>query len=186
MKVLLTQDVFNLGHAGDVKNVANGYGRNFLLPRGVAVLATESALKRSERLKTAAVEKRARGKSDLDALAQVIGGSAFTFNVRAGEKGKLFGSITATHIADAISKKLGSEFDKRKVALREPIRDVGIYTVPVRLSADVAPTVTVTVQPEGVLVASAPAAAPEAAPTEAAEVAAEAEEAVEAVSETVD
>ena len=85
MKVLLTQDVFNLGHAGDVKNVADGYGRNFLLPRGMAVLATPAALKRAERIKVAATEKRAREKSDVDALAEVIGGSTFTFVVRAGE-----------------------------------------------------------------------------------------------------
>ena len=167
MKVLLTQDVFNLGHAGDVKTVADGYGRNFLLPRSMAVLATTSALTRATRLKSAATEKRAREKTDIDALAQVIGGSAFTFTVRAGEKGKLYGSITSSQIADAISKKLGSEFDKRKVALREPIRDVGIYTVPVRLSADVAPTVTVTVQPEGVVTATQPAATTEAAPAPA-------------------
>lgn len=171
MKVLLTQDVYNLGHAGDVKNVADGYGRNYLLPRGMAILATTAALKRAERLKTASTEKRAREKADVDALSSVIGGSTFTFNVRAGEKGKLFGSITSTQIADAISKKLGSEFDKRKVALREPIREVGSYTVPVRLSADSSPTVTVIVQPEGVQKAEAPAAetpAPEAPATEAA------------------
>jgi large subunit ribosomal protein L9 len=172
MKVLLTQDVYNLGHAGDVKSVADGYGRNFLLPRGMAILATPSALKRAERLKAAATDKRAREKADVDALSSVIGGSTFTFNVRAGEKGKLYGSITSTQIADAISQKLGSEFDKRKVALREPIRDVGTYTVPVRLSADASPTVTVIVQPEGAqktAVAEAPVAeAPaEAAPAEA-------------------
>lgn len=168
MKVLLTQDVFNLGHAGDVKNVADGYGRNFLLPRGMAILATPSALKRAERLKSAAIEKRARNKADIDALSSVIGGSTFTFNVRAGEKGKLFGSITATQIADAITEKLGSEFDKRKVALREPIREVGTYTVPIRLSADASPTVTVIVQPEGVQRAAPAAEAPaEAAPAEA-------------------
>ncbi len=168
MKVLLIQDVYNLGHAGDVKNVADGYGRNYLLPRGMAILATPSALKRAEQLKAAATEKRAREKSDIDALASVIGGSSFTFNVRAGEKGKLFGSITATQIADAISKKLGSEFDKRKVALREPIREVGTYTVPVRLSADASPTVTVIVQPEGVQIA-APASAETPAETTPAE-----------------
>lgn len=169
MKVLLTQDVYNLGHAGDVKNVADGYGRNFLLPRGMAILATPAALKRAERLKAAATEKRARNKADIDALSSVIGGSSFTFSVRAGEKGKLYGSITSTQIADAISKKLGSEFDKRKVALREPIREVGTYTVPVRLSADASPTVTVIVQPEGQKVEAPVAAAPaeEAAPTEA-------------------
>jgi large subunit ribosomal protein L9 len=177
MKVLLTQDVFNLGHAGDVKSVADGYGRNFLLPRGMAILATPSALKRAERLKTAAVEKRARNKADIDALSSVIGGSTFTFNVRAGEKGKLFGSITATQIADAITEKLGSEFDKRKVALREPIRDVGTYTVPIRLSADASPTVTVVVQPEGVQRTVAPVAE---APAQAAPEAAEAEPVAEA------
>lgn len=174
MKVLLIQDVYNLGHAGDVKNVADGYGRNYLLPRGMAILATPSALKRAEQLKSAATEKRAREKSDVDALASVIGGSSFTFSVRAGEKGKLFGSITATQIADAISKKLGSEFDKRKVALREPIREVGTYTVPVRLSADASPTVTVIVQPEGVQKAAAPVAEAPAEPVEAATAEAEA------------
>lgn len=175
MKVLLIQDVYNLGHAGDVKNVADGYGRNFLLPRGMAILATVAALKRAERLKVTATDKRAREKSDVDALASVIGGSVFTFNVRAGEKGKLFGSITATQIADAISKKLGSEFDKRKVALREPIREVGTYTVPVRLSADSSPTVTVIVQPEGVQKAAAPVAETQAeAPAETAPAEAEA------------
>jgi large subunit ribosomal protein L9 len=172
MKVLLTQDIFNLGHAGDVKNVADGYGRNFLLPRGMAILATPAALKRAERLKAAATEKRAREKADIDALSSVIGGSTFTFNVRAGEKGKLYGSITATQIADAISQKLGSEFDKRKVALREPIREVGTYSVPIRLSADASPNVTVVVQPEGVQKVEAPVA-------EEAE-AAEAEDATEA------
>jgi large subunit ribosomal protein L9 len=157
MKVLLTQDVYNLGHAGEVKTVADGYGRNFLLPRNMAVLATPAALKRAERIKLAATEKRAREQADVDALAQVIGGNTLTFTVRAGEKGKLFGSITASHIADQITKKLGSEFDKRKVALREPIREVGTYTVPIRLSADVAPNVTVVVQPEGVVQAEQPA-----------------------------
>jgi large subunit ribosomal protein L9 len=178
MKVLLTQDVFNLGHAGDVKTVADGYGRNFLLPRGMAVLATAGALKRSERIKAAATEKRAREQADIDALASVINNSAFTFSVRAGEKGKLYGSITSTQIADAISKKLGTTFDKRKVALREPIREVGVYTVPVRLSADVAPTVVVTVQPEGVLTAETPAAASVAEAAPANEAAPEATETV--------
>jgi large subunit ribosomal protein L9 len=178
MKVLLTQDVYNLGRAGDVKNVADGYGRNYLLPRGLAILATPVALKRAERIKQVAVEKRAREKADVDSLAQMIGGVALTFNVRAGEKGKLFGSITATHIADAISKKIGIEFDKRKVALREPIRDVGTFTVPVRLSAEVAPAVTVVVQPEGAAVPEQPA---QAAPTDApSEVASEAVKAAEA------
>lgn len=166
MKVLLIQDVYNLGHAGDVKVVADGYGRNYLLPRGLAILATPGAIKRAERIKQVAMEKRAREQADIEALAQVINGTTLTFNVRAGEKGKLYGSITSSHIADAIAKKLGSEFDKRKVALREPIREIGTYTVPIRLTADVAPSVTVVVQPEGLT--AQPAAqtpAPAAAPT---------------------
>jgi large subunit ribosomal protein L9 len=140
----------------------------------MAILATPAALKRAERLKAAATEKRAREKADIDALSSVIGGSTFTFNVRAGEKGKLYGSITATQIADAISQKLGSEFDKRKVALREPIREVGTYSVPIRLSADASPNVTVVVQPEGVQKVEAPVAEEaEAAEAEAATEAAE-------------
>lgn len=171
MKVLLTQDVFNLGHAGDVKNVADGYGRNFLLPRGMAVLATTGAVKSAERIKGKAIERRARNKADVEAQAAVIGGTVVTLHARAGEKGKLFGSITSANIADALSKKLGSEFDKRKVALREPIRDVGTFTVPVRLSTDVVPNITVVVVPEGTIIetaAPAEAAAPAETATEAA------------------
>ncbi|BCX05448.1 MAG: 50S ribosomal protein L9 [Candidatus Roseilinea sp.] len=175
MKVLLLQDVYNLGLAGEVKTVADGYGRNYLLPRGLAVLATPAAVKRAERIKQAAIEKRAREKADTEALAQVLSGMKLIFNVRTGEKGKLYGSITSAQIADAIAKNLGSEFDKRKVALREPIREVGTYTVPVRLSAEAAPAVTVIVQQEGTAVAtnvaeSAETTTPETAPeAEAAE-----------------
>lgn len=171
MKVLLTQDVYKLGHAGEVKTVADGYGRNFLLPRAMAVLATMAALKQSEAVKSRAVKQRATMQSDIDATAQVIGGHTVHFTVRAGEKGKLYGSITSASIAAELSKLLGKEFDKRKVALREPIRDVGTYVVPVRLAADVAPTVTVIVQAEGVKQTVAPVAE---APVEAAVAPAEA------------
>jgi large subunit ribosomal protein L9 len=152
MKVLLTQDVFNLGHAGEVKTVAAGYGRNFLLPRGMAVLATEGAVKSAERIKGKALERRAQDRANVDAQAAVIGGTTITLHARSGEKGKLFGSVTAGQIAAELAKKLGGEFDKRKVALREPIREVGTYSVPVRLTTDVAPVVTVVVVPEGVIV----------------------------------
>lgn len=168
MKVLLLQDVYNLGLAGEVKTVADGYGRNYLLPRGLAVLATPAAIKRAERIRQAAIEKRAREKADIEALARLLSGMTLTFNVRTGEKGKLYGSITSAQIADAIAKNLGNEFDKRKVALREPIREVGTYTVPIRLSAETAPTVTVIVQQEGTVTAAANVAAP-AEPTAQAE-----------------
>lgn len=161
MKVLLLQDVYKLGHAGDVREVADGYGRNYLLPRGLAVLATPSALKRAERIRQLAAERRARELADIEATAQLLKGATFVFHARAGEKGKLYGSITAAQIAEAISAKLGREFDRRKVALREPIREVGTYHVPVRLSADVSPEIVVTVLPEGVGEKGAPAQASE-------------------------
>ena len=155
MKVLLTQDVFNLGHAGEVKTVADGYGRNFLLPRALGVVATAATLKRADAVRAAAVKRRAQEQSDLDAIAQVINGQTLHFTVRTGEKGKLYGSITTAAIAEKLTAILGTEFDKRKVALREPIRDIGAHVVTVRLSADVAPTVNVVVTPEGVAVVMA-------------------------------
>jgi large subunit ribosomal protein L9 len=159
MKVLLTQDVYNLGHAGEVKTVADGYGRNFLLPRGMAVLATEGAIKRADSIRNAEVKRRAQEQSDMEAVAQVINGATLYFAARTGEKGKLFGSITAANIGDKLGQMLGKEFDKRKVALREPLRDIGTHTVTIRLTADIAPTVNVVITPEGVA-AAAPASAP--------------------------
>ncbi|MCS7061023.1 MAG: 50S ribosomal protein L9 [Anaerolineae bacterium] len=149
MKVLLTQDVYNLGRAGEVKTVADGYGRNYLLPRGLAVLATPGAVKRADAIKAAALRRRAQEQSDLEATAQILNGATLTFAARTGEKGKLYGSITTAQIADKISALLGKEFDRRKIALREPIRTVGSYAVTVRLAADVAPVVNVVVVQEG-------------------------------------
>ena len=169
MKVLLTQDVYNLGHAGAVKMVADGYGRNFLLPRGMAVLATVGTLKRADSVRTAALKRRAQEQNDMEAVSQVINGQTLHFTVRTGEKGKLYGSITTASIAEKISQILGKEFDKRKVALREPIRDIGAHVVTIRLATDIAPTVNVIVTPEGVALPTTPVAeaAPEIAPVPA-------------------
>ena len=168
MKVLLTKDVDNLGHAGDVKLIADGYGRNFLLPRGMAVLATVGALKGADRVKGAATARRAKDKADVESIAQVINGTVLHFSAKAGEKGKLFGSITNANIADELSKKLGREFDKRKIALREPLREAGSHTVVIKLGGDVNPSVTVVITPDGVVAAPPAPAAPvaEAAPAE--------------------
>lgn len=168
MKVLLTQDVYNLGHAGEVKTVADGYGRNYLLPRGLAVLATPGAVKRADAIRAAALRRRAQEQSDMEAIAQVINGATLTFTARAGEKGKLYGSITTAQIAEKISALLGREFDRRRIALREPIRNVGSYAVQVRLAMDITPVVNVVVTPEGAAAASASAAA-DAEPAPAAE-----------------
>ena len=105
MKVLLTQDVDNLGHAGEVKTVADGYGRNFLLPRSMAVIASVGAIKGADRVKNAAVARRAKNNADIESIAQLINGSTVHFAARAGEKGKMFGSITAQHVADALPKE---------------------------------------------------------------------------------
>jgi large subunit ribosomal protein L9 len=148
MKVLLTQDVYNLGHAGDVKSVADGYGRNYLLPRGMAVLATPGAVKRAETIKTAAVRRRAQEQSDMQAVAQVINGVTVNFTVRTGEKGKLYGSITPAMITDAVKKKSGVEIQRRQMDF-EPIRALGTYKVHVRLTVDLVPEITVIVHREG-------------------------------------
>ena len=94
---------------------------------GMAVLATAGSLKRADAVRTAAVKRRAQEQSDMEAVAQVIGGQVLHFQVRTGEKGKLYGSITAGNIAEKLTQILGKEFDKRKVALREPIRDIGTH-----------------------------------------------------------
>ena len=166
MKVLLTQDVYNLGQAGEVKTVADGYGRNYLLPRGMAVLATAGAIKRADTIKAAALRRRAQEQSDMQAVAQVINGVTLTFTARTGEKGKLYGSITTAQIADKISALLGKEFDRRKFALRAPIRMVGNYPVQVRLTADIAPVVNVVVAPEGAAATTLATPAQAAAETE--------------------
>ncbi len=153
MKILLTQDVFKLGNAGEVKVVADGYGRNYLLPQGMAVLATPGALKRADNLRERALKLRAAQQTEVDAMAKVINGAALHFVARSGEKGKLFGSITAQNIADKLTAHLKSEtpFDKRKIMLREPIREIGSQQVTIRLGHDVNPQVTVVVTPEGVV-----------------------------------
>jgi large subunit ribosomal protein L9 len=173
MKILLTQDVYKLGLAGEVKAVADGYGRNYLLPQGLGILATAGALKRAEALKHKALQKRAAEQAEVSALASLIDGKTVSFAVKAGEKGKLYGSVTAASIAQQLSALIGAEVDKRRIELREPIREVGAHVVNVRLATDVSPKVTVVVNPEGVLVSEAAAApAPTAVVEEAAPAAA--------------
>jgi len=149
MKVLLIQDVDNLGYAGDIKTVADGFGRNYLLPQKLAVLATPGALKQSDTIRKAAEKHRAREKEDAQAVANQLVGLELVFERRAGETGKLYGSVTAADIADAIKAKTELEIDKRKVALHEPIRVLGQQDVTIRLMIEVSTTVKVTVLPEG-------------------------------------
>ncbi|HXV97173.1 MAG TPA: 50S ribosomal protein L9 [Anaerolineae bacterium] len=149
MQVLLIQDVDNLGYAGDVKKVADGFGRNYLLPRNLAVLATPGALKQAETIRKAAEKRRAHEMADAQAMANQLAGLELLFERRAGETGKLYGSVTSGDIADSIKAKSGLEVDKRKVALPEPIRQLGDQEVIIKLMIDVATTIKVHVLPEG-------------------------------------
>lgn len=148
MKVLLIKDVYKLGRAGDVKKVADGYGRNFLLPQGLAVLATPGALKQVEAIRNKANLRRGELNKEMGGLAERLNGLYVTFGVKAGETGKLYGSVTAHDVADAISKKLGTEIDRRSVEV-QPIRTLGEYKAHVRLTVDLTPEVNVIVHREG-------------------------------------
>jgi large subunit ribosomal protein L9 len=148
MKVLLLKDVYKLGRAGDVKRVADGYGRNYLLPQGLAVLATEGALKQVEHIRTRASASRTVLNKELSGVAERISSLTLAFPMKAGETGKLYGSITPQMIAEAITAKAGTEVDRRQVDV-QPIRNLGQHTAHVRLTIDLVPTVTVIVHREG-------------------------------------
>jgi large subunit ribosomal protein L9 len=148
MKVLLIKDVYKLGRAGDVKKVADGYGRNFLLPQGLAVLATPGALAQAEHIRTQANTKRAILNNELGGVAEILAKLTLTFPMKAGETGKLYGSITPAMIAETIQKRSGVEIQRRQMDI-EPIRSLGTYNVPVRLTVDLIPEITVIVHREG-------------------------------------
>jgi large subunit ribosomal protein L9 len=148
MKVLLLRDHDKLGRAGDIKNVADGYARNFLLPRGLAVLATAGALKQAETIRRAEEKRRARLFAEAQAVANQLTGTTLIFHALASEAGKLYGSITAGDIAEAVQREKGIELDKRRIELREPLRSLGTHTVSVRLAAELVPSLTVIIEPQ--------------------------------------
>jgi large subunit ribosomal protein L9 len=148
MKVLLLRDHDKLGKAGDVKNVADGYARNFLIPRGLAVLATAGALKQAETVRHAEEKRRAKLFAEAQAVASQLTGTTLIFRALASESGKLYGSITANDIAEAVQREKGIEVDKRKIELREPLRSLGTHTVSVRLATELTPALTVIIEPQ--------------------------------------
>ncbi|MCA9948341.1 MAG: 50S ribosomal protein L9 [Anaerolineales bacterium] len=147
MKVLLKEDVENLGYAGDVSNVADGYGRNYLIPKGFAVLATPKVMKQASVWRKKAEIRRAELHAEYEALAARIEEITLTFQARAGNTGKLYGSVTTSQIADTLNEKLGTEIDRRKVGT-EPLRQLGKHLVPVRLSGEFQPDLTVIIESE--------------------------------------
>jgi large subunit ribosomal protein L9 len=148
MKVLLLEDVHNLGDAGDVVKVADGYGRNYLLRRGLAKLASEGAVQEADQIRKSAERKRDRERAEAKDLAKRIEGLTLTFQARAGEKGKLYGSITPGDLAEALERELGQEIDRRKI-VSDPLRQVGEHLVQVRLLSEVSATIKVVIQAEG-------------------------------------
>ncbi len=158
MKVLLKEDVDNLGYAGEVHTVADGFGRNFLLPQGLAVKATADVMKQAEAWRKRAEARRAELRAEHNVLAEKIRAITLTFVARAGENGKLYGSITTAQIADKLNEKLGTEIDRRKVG-SEPLRQLGEHPIQVRLSGDFHPEFLVVVQQEGA--PAAPAVKPQ-------------------------
>lgn len=150
MKVMLLKDVYTLGRAGDVKKVADGYGRNYLIPQGLAMLATPGALKQAERIREHASRERARLNQELGAIAEKLAGLELTFSVKAGETGRLYGSVTTGMIVDEIEKEIGMKVDRRQID-SQPIKMLGVHPVSVRLTIDLAPEVTVVIHREGEL-----------------------------------
>ena len=149
MKVLLIKDVFNLGRAGEVKKVADGYARNFLIPQKMAVIATAGSLKQVEKIQAAASKQRELLNEEMSGLAEQIAGLEFSFTAKVGETGKLYGSITQQIIIDEINKKLNVNLDRHQVE-SQPLRDVGDHNVRIRLTFDLTPEVKVTVEGEEV------------------------------------
>lgn len=148
MKVMLVKDVYKLGRAGDVKKVADGYGRNFLLPQGMAVLATPGAMRQADKIRNEATKRRAALNNEMSAVAEVLKDVALSFAVKAGETGKLYGSVTSQDIAEAIKAKTGIEVKRQQVDIQS-VRELGEHTAFIRLTMDLVPEIRVLVYREG-------------------------------------
>ena len=165
MKVLLVKDVYKLGRAGDVKKVADGYGRNFLIPQGMAVLATAGAMKTAERIRLKATERRTVLNDEMSVVAEALKKIQISFGARAGETGKLYGSITSQEVVDAIEKKSGYVVKRQQLDM-QPLRTLGEHTVRIRLTMDLIPEIKVTVYREGEAEPSLPIEEPAEKPEE--------------------
>ena len=148
MEVILKEDVEKLGHRGDIVKVAEGFGRNFLLPRKLAIEASKANKAVIEQMKAAAVRKSAKEKTGAEALAEQLNDVQLTFERKTGEKDHLFGSVTSSDVATALEAK-GFKIDRRKVHLDDPLKSLGEFHVPVKLHRDVTAHIKVTVNREG-------------------------------------
>ncbi len=147
MEVILKEDVAKLGSRGDVVKVAEGYGRNYLLPRKLAIQATDGNKKVIDQMKAAAVRRSAKEKAQAEELAKQFDGLSVSFQRKAGEHDQLFGSVTASDLAEALEKK-GFSVDRRKIQLHEALRTLGEFTVPIKLHKDVTTHLKVLIEKE--------------------------------------
>ncbi|MFV1970223.1 MAG: 50S ribosomal protein L9 [Acidimicrobiia bacterium] len=147
MKVILTKPVEDLGDKGDVVDVADGYARNYLVPKKFAVKASAGALKQAESMRVAREEAIRRSLEEAQILADSLAGTRVVVAARAGDEGKLFGSIGATDIAEAIVKFTGVDIDKKIIQIEEPIKDIGLHEIVLKPHSDIEVAVTLDVIP---------------------------------------
>jgi large subunit ribosomal protein L9 len=147
MRVILQKTVDKLGHPGDIVEVADGYARNYLVPRGLAVRATRGGVKHIDSLKRAHTVRTSKAKAEAEAVAAKLMGTPVVVRARAGEEGRLFGSVTPAELAAEIERQTGVVVDRHDVHVPEPIRSIGTHEVRVHLFQDVDPIISVEVQP---------------------------------------
>jgi large subunit ribosomal protein L9 len=148
VKVILTADVETLGKSGELKDVSDGYARNYLIPRKMAVPAAGGAFRAWQHDIASREEQRKREREEAEIAAQRISSTTLTMGVKVGEGGKLYGSITAKDIADALARR-GIDIDRHRIDLEEPLRQLGTYKVAIRVAPEMTSEVTVAVEPKG-------------------------------------
>ncbi len=148
MRVVLRDDVENIGRKGDLIEVTDGFARNYLVPRGLAMKATKGVVQQAEAMRRNREARDARDREAAQALADQLSGQRIELRARAGEGGRLFGSVTSADVVDAVRAQTGVELDRRKTQLAEPLKELGAVEVPVKLHSDVEVTLTVDVVPE--------------------------------------
>lgn len=144
---MLRSEVRGLGRPGDVKDVADGYAQNFLLPKGLAVEANAAELKRLAQERSSAERKKERAHGEAQQLAERLGATTLTFSLKAGKDGKTFGSVTSKDLVEALKRDAGIELERTKIHLEEPLKSLGVHSVEVRLLTDVRAKVTVAIEP---------------------------------------
>jgi large subunit ribosomal protein L9 len=148
VRVVLRDDVENIGRKGDLIEVTDGFARNFLVPRGLAMKATKGVVQQAEAMRRNREARDARDREAAQALADQLSGQRIELRARAGEGGRLFGSVTSVDVVDAVRAQTGVELDRRKTQLGDPLKELGAVEVPVKLHSDVEVTLTVDVVPE--------------------------------------